>query len=218
MDVILFGPPGAGKGTQADEISQRLGTPHMSTGDLFRYHIKNETALGLRVKGILASGQLVGDDVVFDLVKARLGEDDAQGGILFDGFPRTVAQVELLEGWFAPRARKMDVILNMQAPDEMLVSRIAGRRTCRECKTGYHVMFKPTAAPGVCDSCGGETYQRDDDQPAVVQNRITVYYEQTAPVLQWMRDNERNVVDIDATQSIADVRAAIHAALDALQG
>ena len=216
MDVILFGPPGAGKGTQADDISARLGIPHVSTGDLFRYHIKHETALGLQVKGILASGQLVGDEVVFDLVQDRMGQDDAADGVLFDGFPRTVRQVELLEGWLAPRDRRMNIILNLQAPDEILVERIAGRRTCRSCKAGYHVLFKPTAAEGVCDRCGGETVQRDDDKPAVAQDRISVYYEQTAPVLQWMRDNSRNVVDIDATQSIGDVRAAIHAALSGL--
>lgn len=217
MDVILFGPPGAGKGTQADDISERLSIPHLSTGDQFRYHIKNSTPLGQRVKSILDAGELVGDDVVFDLVKARLEQDDAQGGVLFDGFPRTVRQVELLEGWMASRGRKMDVILNLQAPDSVLVERIAGRRTCRECKAGYHVMFKPSSVEGVCDKCGGETFQRDDDRPEVAQNRITVYYEQTAPVLRWMRDNGRNVVDIDATMSIADVRAAISAALDALE-
>lgn len=215
MDVILFGPPGVGKGTQADDIVERLSVPHVSTGDIFRYHIKNETPLGLRVKSILASGKLVSDEVVFDLVASRLQDDDTTGGVLFDGFPRTVRQVELLEGWFGPRGRKMDVILNLQAPEEVLVERIAGRRICRDCKTGYHVQFKPNQGGDVCDKCGGEVYQRDDDKPEVARKRIVEYREQTAPVLAWMRDNERNVVDIDGTQSISDVRASILAALDA---
>lgn len=217
MDVILFGPPGAGKGTQAGQIASRLNIPHVSTGDLFRYHIKNETPLGKKVKGILAAGDLVGDDVVFDLVKARLEQPDAQSGLLFDGFPRTVAQVELLESWMSAHGRKMDVILNMQAPNDMLVDRIAGRRSCKGCSAGFHVQFKPPSVEGVCDVCGSELFQRDDDKPAVVLDRIVTYEQQTAPVLTWMRDNGRNIVDIDATQSIADVRQAVHAALDALQ-
>jgi adenylate kinase len=219
MDVILFGPPGAGKGTQADSIAERLSIPHLSTGDLFRHNIKNNTALGQRVKSILAAGDLVSDEVVFDLVQDRLAQNDATIGVLFDGFPRTVRQVELLEGWLAPRDRRMGLILNMQAPDEVLVERIAGRRTCRTCGTGYHVQFKPPAVPDTCDSCGGsDIYQRDDDRPEVALDRITTYYRQTAPVLQWMRDHERNVVDIDATQNIADVRSAVMAVLDAQQG
>jgi adenylate kinase len=218
MDVILFGPPGAGKGTQAGQISRRLGIPHVSTGDLFRYHIKNETELGLRVKSILAAGELVGDDVVFDLVQARLELGDAQGGLLFDGFPRTVRQVELLEGWMSSCGRRMDAILNMQAPDDVLVARISGRRTCAACGAGYHVLFKPPPRPGMCGQCDSELHQRADDHPSVARDRIETYYTQTAPVLTWMRDNERNIIDIDAIKSISDVRQAVYTALDALQG
>lgn len=218
MDVILFGPPGVGKGTQADGIVARLGVPHVSTGDIFRHHIKNATPLGQRVQGILTGGGLVGDAVVFEVVLSRMEDDDTRGGVLFDGFPRTVGQVALLEAWFAPQGRQMDVILNLQAPEAVLVERIAGRRICRECKASYHTLFKPTAREGICDRCGGEVYQRDDDKPEIARKRIVEYTAQTAPVLAWMRDNHRNVVDIDGTQGIEDVRGAIMAAFDTHRG
>ncbi len=212
MDVILFGPPGAGKGTQAGAVSRFLGVPHVSTGDMFRKHLKEGTELGRLAKGFMDKGALVPDAVVVDIVASRLVEADADGGAVFDGFPRTVAQAELLVGWLARHRRKVDLVLNLVVPDAAIVSRLSKRRSCLSCGATYHLVSKPPAETGVCDACGGEVVQRDDDRAEVVENRISVYHRETRPVLDWLRENAV-VVDINADQAIDRVEAELLTAL-----
>lgn len=215
MDVILFGPPGAGKGTQAGRISDALAIPHVSTGDIFRHHLSQGTELGTLARGLMDRGELVPDDVVFQLVADRLMQDDAQGGILFDGFPRTVKQAELLADWFATHNRGTGVVVNLEVPEATLVPRLTGRRTCesKTCGTGYHMVFSPPVKPGVCDVCGSGLLQRKDDNKATALNRLEVYRAQTAPVLAWLRQTSTPILDIDGTQPIGVVGNAIEEGL-----
>ena len=214
MDVILFGPPGAGKGTQASTASEAAGVPHVSTGDIFRHHLKNGTELGQKVRSYMNEGKLVPDELVLEVVASRLERDDAVGGVLFDGFPRTVNQAQLLRRWLLDHDRDINVVLNLVVPDHVVESRLSGRRSCRSCGATYHVEFSPPAQDGSCSKCGAdEVVQRADDQPETVRKRIQTYHAQTAAVLAWARGHVR-VVDIDADQAIATVRAAV---LDALR-
>lgn len=212
MDVILFGPPGAGKGTQATAVSGHLGVPHVSTGDIFRRHLKQGTELGTLARSYMDVGQLVPDDVVVNIVASRLEEADATAGVLFDGFPRTVRQAELLTEWLVAHGRRVDQVLNLEVPDAVVVGRLSGRRTCMNCGATYHAEHNPPAQAGVCDPCGGDVVQRDDDREETVRARIETYHRDTAPVLAWLRENGQ-VVDIDANQAIDVVRGAV---LDAL--
>ena len=214
MDVILFGPPGAGKGTQASAVCETLSVPHVSTGDIFRRHLREGTELGLLAKSFMSRGELVPDETVVEIVATRLSEDDANCGVLFDGFPRTVNQAVLLDGWLRWHARKVDVVVNLVVPDEVVHARLSGRRSCLSCGATYHIAHKPPAVEKVCDRCGADVVQRDDDQDETVWRRLETYHAQTAPVLEWARANTR-VVDVDANQGIADVRAAVVAALSA---
>lgn len=218
MDVILFGPPGAGKGTQAGRISDALAIPHVSTGDIFRYHLKQGTELGTLARGYMDRGELVPDEVVFKLVADRLTQDDALGGILFDGFPRTVRQAELLADWLKNNDRGTGVVVNLEVPESILVPRLTGRRTCenKSCGAGYHMVFSPPAAPGVCDNCGGKLLQRKDDNEETALNRLEVYRSQTAPVLAWLRQTDAPILDIDGTQAIGAVGNDIEVGLKAL--
>ncbi len=215
MNVILFGPPGAGKGTQAGRISELMGLPHVSTGDIFRYHLGQGTELGKLAKGYMDRGELVPDEVVFQLVADRLSQPDAEAGLLFDGFPRTVTQANLLQRWSQERGRKIGTVINLAIPNEELVGRLTGRRVCSQCKANYHVTFNPPRRSGVCDVCGGEVIQRKDDNEETVRNRLVVYNEQTAPVLAWFREHAA-VIDIDASRSISEVGAAIGQALESI--
>ena len=212
MDVILFGPPGAGKGTQAGAVSRSLSVPHVSTGDMFRKHLKEGTELGVLAKGFMDKGALVPDAVVVDIVASRLVAPDAEGGAVFDGFPRTVAQAELLVDWLGRHGRSVDLVLNLVVPDEAIVARLSKRRSCLSCGATYHLESKPPAETGVCDACGGEVVQRDDDRAEVVENRISVYHRETRPVLDWLRGNAV-VVDINADQAIEKVEADLLSAL-----
>ena len=218
MDVILFGPPGAGKGTQAGRISEALSIPHVSTGDIFRHHLKNGTELGNLVRGIMDRGDLVPDEVVFKLVSDRLPQPDAAGGLLFDGFPRTVKQAELLAAWLSDNGRGTGVVVNLDVPESILVARLTGRRTCsnKECGAGYHMVFSPPEQEGICDRCGSELLQRKDDNEETANNRLEVYRSQTAPVLAWLRQTDTPILDIDGTQSIGAVGDAIEEGLKAL--
>lgn len=214
MDIILFGPPGAGKGTQAAAICAKAAVPHISTGDIFRKNLREGTALGQLAKGYMDRGQLVPDQVVCDLVADRLAQPDAAGGALLDGFPRTVAQAELLRSWLLENDRDIDVVVNLEVPDQILVRRLSGRRTCLACGATYHVDHNPTAAPGVCDACGkAEVVQRDDDSEATVQARLDTYHRDTAVVLPWLRERLA-VDDIDGSQGIEQVKAQVLSALD----
>jgi adenylate kinase len=220
MDVILFGPPGAGKGTQAGRISDVLSIPHVSTGDIFRYHLSQGTDLGALAKGYMDRGELVPDEVVFQLVADRLTQSDAVNGILFDGFPRTVQQAELLSDWLARNNRSGTIVINLEVPEALLVSRLTGRRSCgnKSCGAGYHLIFKAPAVADVCDVCGHQgLIQREDDSEWTVRNRLEVYRAQTAPVLAWMREHGTPVLDIDANQAIDAVGNAIEEGLKALR-
>ena len=176
MKLIFLGPPGAGKGTQATGVSSHLRVPHISTGDMFRSAIKNQTPTGLEAKRYMDAGQLVPDSVVIDMVKERLAMPDCENGYLLDGFPRTVEQAEALEKFAAP-----DAVVDIEVPDEMLVDRLTGRRVCATCSGTFHI--SKLAEEKLCPVCGGELYQRDDDKPATISNRLNVYHEQTAPLI-----------------------------------
>ena len=176
MKLIFLGPPGAGKGTQATGVSSHLRVPHISTGDMFRSAIKNQTPTGLEAKKYMDAGQLVPDSVVIAMVKERLAMPDCENGYLLDGFPRTVEQAEALEKFAAP-----DAVVDIEVPDEMLVDRLTGRRVCATCSGTFHI--SKLADDKLCPVCGGELYQRDDDKPATISNRLNVYHEQTAPLI-----------------------------------
>ncbi len=188
MNIILLGPPGAGKGTQADLLQQELGLPHVASGDLFRYNLKNETELGLLAKQYMDRGDLVPDDVTIAMVRDRLEQPDCDDGVVLDGFPRTIPQAEALEEMLKDMRRTLDGAIYIKVAEDELVRRLSGRRICRECQTPYHVDFSPPQQEGVCDECGGELYQRDDDQPETVRNRLRVYFEQTAPLIDYYRE------------------------------
>jgi adenylate kinase len=212
MDIILFGPPGAGKGTQATAVSEAAGVPHVSTGDIFRFHLKSGTELGQRVKSYMSSGQLVPDQLVVEVVASRLEQDDALGGALFDGFPRTVNQARLLRKWLHEHGRDIGVVVNLVVPDAVVSARLSGRRSCLSCGATFHVAHRPPGPNGACTRCGTQVVQREDDRPETVESRIATYHAQTAPVLAWARELVR-VVDIDADRPIDEVRQAVLSAL-----
>jgi len=185
MRIILLGPPGAGKGTQAKLLIERLGIPQISTGDMLRAAVKDSRPLGRQAKAYMDRGALVPDDVIIGLVRERLQAPDCARGYILDGFPRTVAQAEALEKTLGELHLNLDHVLCLDVPSEDLVVRIAGRRTCRQCGAMSHARFSPTRRDGVCDACGGQTYQRDDDREETVRRRLTVYAEQTAPLVRF---------------------------------
>lgn len=178
-----MGLPGAGKGTQAEKIVQKYGIPHISTGDMFRAAIKDETELGLQAKSFMDKGELVPDEVTIGIVRERLAKDDCDKGFLLDGFPRTVAQADALENILAQMGKKIDYVINVDVDKEILMDRLTGRRICKDCGATYHLVFNPPATEGVCDRCNGELYQRADDNEATVQNRLDVNIKQTKPLL-----------------------------------
>ena len=208
MKALLMGPPGAGKGTQAVILAEKLGIPHISTGDMFRKAVKEETALGLEAKRYMDSGQLVPDEVTIGIVRERLGAGDCAKGFLLDGFPRTVFQAEALDGIMKELGTKLDMALNIDVDAEALVGRITGRRMCRSCGTPYHVTFSPSKVQGVCDACGGELYQRDDDKEETVRKRLEVYNSQTLPLIEYYR-KQGIIVDIDGNQPMEKVTETI---------
>jgi adenylate kinase len=183
MRIILLGPPGAGKGTQAKLLVERLQVPQISTGDMLRAASANGTRLGQEAKAYMDRGALVPDGVIIGLVRERLQAPDCARGYILDGFPRTVAQAEALEHALKDLRLNLDHVLLLEVPREDLVARIAGRRTCRQCGAMFHVRFSPSRRDGICDLCGGETYQRDDDREETVRRRLTTYAEQTAPLV-----------------------------------
>ncbi|MFH1060528.1 MAG: adenylate kinase [Pseudomonadota bacterium] len=185
MNIILLGPPGAGKGTQAKMLIDAYGIPQVSTGDMLRAAVKNQTALGLEAKKFMDSGQLVPDSVVIGLAKDRIAEPDAAKGFMLDGFPRTVPQAEALDKVLTDMGKKIDHVISIEVPSSELLGRLTGRRTCKACGQGFHVMFDPPKAEGKCDKCSGELYQRDDDNEATVSNRLEVYEAQTKPLIDY---------------------------------
>lgn len=212
--IILLGPPGVGKGTQAERLADRLDLPHVASGDLFRQHLKARTPLGLKAKSYMDQGLLVPDDVTINMVMDRLAQPDCAGGAILDGFPRTVAQAQALEDALAQEGQAVEVALYINAPTDVLLTRLGGRWTCRRCGAVYHMLFNPPKAEGRCDECGGELYQREDDTPETHRRRIEVYQEQTASLIDWYRAKGL-LRESDGTQGISGVTAALVAALQA---
>jgi adenylate kinase len=202
--IILLGPPASGKGTQATRLSETLGLPHIASGDLFRENLKQGTELGRKAQEYMERGALVPDDVTIAMVMDRLSRPDCTGGALLDGFPRTIAQAEALDEALTEEGHSVDAVLYISVPDEELIERVSGRRLCRSCGQSYHVRFNPPQTPGVCDVCGGELYQREDDRPETMRNRLEVYREQTQPLIDYYRQ-QGLLVEIDGDQPIDDV-------------
>jgi adenylate kinase len=210
--VVLVGPPGAGKGTQAQFISSNLSIPKISTGDIFRYNVSNGTELGQQARAYMERGDLVPDELTIAMVEARLAEDDAQSGFLLDGFPRTVPQAETLRKLLADWDTRLDVVLELVVEDDEVVRRLSGRRTCRVCGRIWHVQFEPPARPGRCDDCGGQLFQRDDDREATIRHRLDVYAKQTQPLIAFYAD-DGILLGIDATGPVEEITERAMAAL-----
>lgn len=216
MNLVLMGLPGAGKGTQAEKIVQKYGIPHISTGDMFRAAIKDETDLGLKAKSFMDKGELVPDEVTIGIVRERLSKDDCEKGFLLDGFPRTVAQADALENILSDLNKKIDYVINIDVDQSILMERLTGRRICKDCGATYHLVFNPPAKDGVCDRCGGELYQRADDNEATVQNRLDVNIKQTKPLLDFY-ETKGYLRNIDGQQDINKVFSDLDVLLGGLQ-
>ena len=205
MNLILMGLPGAGKGTQAERIIDAYGIPHISTGDMFRDAMKNETELGLLAKSYIDKGELVPDEVTNGIVKDRLSQDDTDKGFLLDGFPRTLAQAEELDKILEDLGKKVDNVLNIHVESEVLIDRLAGRFICKDCGATYHKLFNPPKVEGTCDRCGGHNfYQREDDKPETVKNRLSVNIKNSDPILAYY-ENQGVMHTVDGNRDIADV-------------
>lgn len=213
MRVVLVGAPGAGKGTQAKYLAERFAIPQISTGDIFRANIAAKTTLGMKAKRYMDAGDLVPDEVTVDIVRERLQEDDVAPGFLLDGFPRTQPQAEALDRMLEDLGTPLDAVLELQLSDEEVVRRLSGRRTCRKCGHIWHVEFDPPSAEGVCDVCGGELFQRDDDLPQTIRRRVEVYNDQTAPLVHFYTDAGL-LRGINAEGAVDDVTDRAIAALD----
>jgi len=208
MKIIMLGAPGAGKGTQAKKIAAKYDIPHISTGDIFRANIKNGTELGNKAKGYMDQGLLVPDELTVDLVVDRINQDDCANGYVLDGFPRTIPQAEALTNALDGLGEKIDYAINVDVPDENIVSRMSGRRACVDCGATYHLKYAPSKADGVCDACGGGLILRDDDKPETVQNRLGVYHDQTQPLIDYY-DTMDVLKSVDGTIDMQDVFQAI---------
>ena len=187
MRLVLVGPPGAGKGTQAVHLAKHFAIPHISTGDIFRANIKGETQLGLLAKSYMDKGELVPDSVTNEMIADRLTNSDTKNGFLLDGYPRNEEQAKYLDGVLADRNAPLDAVLEFQLADSEIVKRLSGRRVCKNCGAIFHNLFEKPKVEGVCDSCGGQLIQRDDDKEAVIQNRLDVYNQQTAPIINYYK-------------------------------
>ncbi|MBP6938711.1 MAG: adenylate kinase [Deltaproteobacteria bacterium] len=214
MNIILIGPPGAGKGTQATRMIDRLGVPQISTGDMFRAAVKEGSPMGKKAKEYMDKGALVPDDVVIGVVKERFQKPDCKKGFILDGFPRTLEQAKALDGLLKDLGTKLDHVVVIEVPDDYLVKRLTGRRTCRGCNYMHHIEFDPPKKAGVCDKCGGELYQRDDDQEATIRQRLTTYHGQTSPLIEYY--GKQNIVrKINGTLSMEKVQDEIKKAIGA---
>ena len=217
MRLVLVGPPGAGKGTQAQFISAHLGVPKISTGDIFRANVSEGTPLGQEAKKYMDAGDLVPDEVTIGMVRDRLAEPDAKTGFLLDGFPRNVPQARTFDDILSESATPLDVVLELVVDDDEVVRRLSGRRTCRSCGHIWHVDFDPPSTEGQCDICGGELFQRDDDKPETIRHRLEVYYEQTSPLVGYYAEIGI-LVGIDAMGPVDDVTDRAIAALRSYGG
>ena len=212
MRIVLVGPPGAGKGTQAQFIASHLAIPKISTGDIFRSNVSQGTPLGRQAKEYMNRGDLVPDEVTIAMVRDRLSEEDAQPGFLLDGFPRNVPQAETLKKQLMDWDTRLTVVLELVVDEDEVVRRLSGRRTCRRCERVWHIMFDPPTRDGICDACGGELFQRDDDREETVRHRLEVYKSQTAPLVSYYAD-EGILIGIDATGPVEEVTERALAAL-----
>ena len=208
MRLVFLGPPGAGKGPQARQLAGEWGVPQVATGDMLREAVTAGTPLGLKAKRIMDEGALVPDDVIVGLIAERLHQPDAAAGFILDGFPRTLAQAEALDRLLKDLGQKLDAVLYFQVAEPELVRRLSGRRVCRRCQSAFHVISAPPSREGVCDRCGGQLYQRDDDSEATVRNRLQVYERQTSPLLDYYGDRGQ-LITIDGEGSIDSIRDTI---------
>ena len=215
MNLLIMGLPGAGKGTQASEIVKKFPIPHISTGDMFRKAIKDETDLGKEAKSYMDRGELVPDEVTVGIVKERISEDDAKKGFLLDGFPRTIEQAEALNNIMSELDRNIDAVINIEVPEEELMNRLTGRRICEKCGTTYHLVFNPPKVDGICDIDGGKLYQREDDNPETVSNRLSVNVKQSKPILEYY-NNKGVLKNIDGSKDIDEVTNDVIDILDHL--
>lgn len=208
MNLILLGAPGAGKGTQAEAISAKLGIPQISTGNMLREAVKNGTELGLKAKAAMDSGALVSDEIVIGILKDRIAEPDAANGFILDGFPRTVAQAEALDAMGV----NIDSVLEIAVADARICARMSGRRVCESCGASFHIEYKPTKVEGICDKCGGNTVQRADDAPETVLSRLAVYHEKTAPLKDYYA-NTGKLISVEGQEEVADTTKLVFEAL-----
>lgn len=212
MKIILMGPPGAGKGTQADFLKTELSIPHISTGDMFRKAVTEGTPLGLEAKRYMDSGQLVPDSVTIGIVKERLSEADCERGFLLDGFPRTIPQADALGQTLKELEMELDAVINVKVRREILIERLTGRRVCKSCGATFHKLFNPSKAGEKCEACGGDLYQRNDDTIETVGNRLDVYEKQTAPLIEYYK-GKGLLIEIDGENAVAEVTQYIMKAL-----
>lgn len=208
MKVIMLGAPGAGKGTQAKQIADKYSIPHISTGDIFRANIKNGTELGKKAKTFMDQGLLVPDELVVELVADRIQQDDCKNGFVLDGFPRTIPQAEALDAALEKINEKMDYAIDVDVPDENIITRMSGRRACLNCGATYHIVSIPTKVEGICDRCGSSVVLRDDDKPETVKKRLEVYHEQTQPLIDYYKKKEI-LKTVNGVQPMEDVFKAI---------
>ncbi len=208
MKIIMLGAPGAGKGTQAKRLADRLGIPHISTGDIFRANIKNGTDLGKKAKAFMDAGGLVPDSLTLELVMDRIGQEDCKDGYVFDGFPRTIPQAEALESALTAIGQKIDFAVDIDVSDENIVNRMGGRRACLQCGATYHLVYAAPKKEGVCDRCEGSLTLRDDDKPETVKKRLEVYHQQTQPLIDFYQSRDC-LVRVDGTKDVEEVFLSI---------
>ncbi len=216
MKIIMVGAPGAGKGTQAKRIAEKYGIPHVSTGDIFRANLKEGTELGLKAKVFMDKGALVPDEITIGMLMDRIHQADCKDGYVLDGFPRNIPQAEALTKALSEANESMDAVVDVDVPDENIMDRMSGRRTCRKCGEGYHTKYNPPKVDGICDVCGGELYTRDDDQPETVKKRLVVYHDQTQPLIDYYT-KQGILKSVDGTQMMEKVFADIVKILDSCE-
>ena len=212
MNIILLGPPGAGKGTQAKKIQEHYKFPHISTGDILRENINNNTGLGLKAKSYMSRGELVPDELLVTIIKDRLSKKDCQNGFMLDGYPRTIPQADALQMILTESGEMIDAVLNISVDDEELINRLSGRRMCK-CGASYHIIFNPPAQADVCSICKGKLYQREDDKPETIRNRLNVYKKQTQPLINYYV-NKKILKTIDGSKDILQIFEEIKEVLD----
>ena len=209
MNLIFLGAPGAGKGTQAEKISEAFNIPQISTGNILREAVKNGTEYGLKAKEAMESGALVSDEIVIGILQDRIAKDDCKNGFILDGFPRTVPQAEALDAM----GIKIDKVIEIDVPDEKIKNRLSGRRVCEGCGASYHIEYNPSKVDGICDKCGAKTVIRKDDQPETVLERLAVYHEKTAPLKDYYA-NQGKLVTVEGQEEVADTTKLVFAALE----